>query len=164
MRVLLLSLVLFLVVSAKAQEPNVPVIVGQYELESSTNFVEYMKRVGVGIIMRNLAASATPVTTVSKDGDLWHMRTTTTFTTNDLTFKVGVPFRENTPDGRTCDSIVTLVGDHTFNHVQNCGNGLTGLVTTRDFTGDQLRMVLTIPAIDGAESVVCTRIYKKKPL
>jgi len=139
---------------------NVPVVLGTYELTKSENFEEYMGALGVGIVMRKLAAHASPETTITKNGNQWHFRTTTTFTSSDIKFELGVPFKEDTPDGRSCLSTITAVNDHTFNHVQkNCGGGAEGLLITREFTGNELKMVLTAPSDDGL--IVCKRVYKK---
>ena len=56
---------------------------------------------GVGILKRNLAATAKPSYNIIDEGDgLYNLRTETTFKTTDLRFRVGEEFVEMTGDGR----------------------------------------------------------------
>lgn len=55
---------------------------------------------GVGFALRQIGKSATPVLTVTQNGDEYTIVSSTTFKTAELKFKLGVEFEENTPDGR----------------------------------------------------------------
>lgn len=57
---------------------------------------------GVNFMLRKLAGTAKPTTEISKDGDEYHIKTTTTFKTTEIKFKLNEPFDEETADGRKC--------------------------------------------------------------
>jgi len=128
-------------------------ITGKYELTKSENFEEYMKALGVGIVMRKLASTATPVTEITNEGTDWNIKTSTTFKTTEIKFKLGEEFPEETADGRQCQSKISLEGDNKLVHVQTCkGQTLTIL---REFTDTEMKMTLEAP------EVTCVRVYKK---
>jgi len=129
-------------------------ITGKYELVKSENFEEYMKAVGVNYVMRKMAATATPVAEITQDGDQWKIKTTTTFKTTEISFKLGEEFKEVTADGRNCLATITLENDQRMKHVQKC-DGIN-LTMYRDFTDDGMKMTLEAP-----QNIVSTRIYKK---
>jgi hypothetical protein len=55
--------------------------------------------------MRKMAATATPTTEISQggpNGDEWTIKTSTTFKTTEIKFKLGEEFDEETADGRKC--------------------------------------------------------------
>jgi len=114
-----------------------------------------MKAVGVGMVMRNMAAAATPKTFITKDPatDEWNIKTSTTFKTTEIKFKLGEEFKEETADGRKCLSTITLAGDNKFKHVQNCDG--KNWVMWREFSDKEMKMTLEAP------EVVCTRVYKR---
>jgi len=128
---------------------------GTYELSKSENFNEYMKAVGVGIVMRNMAAAATPKATITHDAgtDEWTVKTSTTFKTTEIKFKFGEQFPEETADGRKCLSTITKQGDNKWKHLQ-VSDGKE-LVMYREFTDAEMKMTLEAP------DVVCTRNYKR---
>jgi len=130
-------------------------IEGTYELTNSENFTEYMKAIGVGVLLRNMAAHATPTTYITHDAatDEWTVKTTTTFKTTEIKFKLGVEFKEETADGRKCTSVITKEGDNKLKHVQTSGDSV--LVNYREFTAEGMKMTLEAPG------VVCTRNYKR---
>jgi len=128
---------------------------GTYELTKSENFNEYMKAVGVGMVMRNMAAAATPKSFITKDpaSDEWTVKTSTTFKTTEIKFKLGEEFKEETADGRKCLSTITQDGENKWKHVQKCdGNDL---VMYREFSDAEMKMTLEAPG------VTCTRVYKR---
>lgn len=84
---------------------------GQYKLEKSEKFDEYMKAIGVGFALRKMGASATPTLTVTRDGDKFNIKTETTFKTSVLEFELGKEFKETTMDGREVNSVVVLEGN-----------------------------------------------------
>nr|WPK49601.1 FABP2 [Viridiscus sp. 1 JF-2023a]WPK49603.1 FABP2 [Viridiscus perviridis] len=84
--------------------------VGKYKLESSENFEEYMKSIGVGMVMRKLGANATPVVTITKNGDVYTVKSETTFKTSEFSFRLGEEFDEETPDGRRVKTIISQEG------------------------------------------------------
>jgi hypothetical protein len=54
------------------------------------------------MVMRKMAAAATPVTEITQQGEDWNIKTSTTFKTTEIKFKLGKEFEEQTADGRNC--------------------------------------------------------------
>ena len=52
------------------------------------------------MVTRKAASSATPVVTVTVNGDHWKIKQVTTFKTHEEEFDVGVEQEKSTPDGR----------------------------------------------------------------
>ncbi|CAG7833766.1 unnamed protein product, partial [Allacma fusca] len=127
-------------------------IEGKYKLTKSENFEEYMKAIGVNMVMRKLAASATPETEISQADGSYKIKTSTTFKTTEINFKLGEPFDEETADGRKCKSTITLDGD-TMIHSQDCGG--TTYEILRKFTDSDMTMILK------HGEVTSTRVYAK---
>ena len=50
--------------------------------------------------MRKMANAATPTQEIKIDGDKWSIKTSTTFKTTDISFKIDEEFDETTGDGR----------------------------------------------------------------
>jgi len=128
---------------------------GSFKLTKSENFDEYMKAIGVGFMLRKMAATATPTTDISQEGDDWSIKTVTTFKTTVINFKLGQEFDETTADGRQCKSTITKEGDNTLVHMQNCG-GQT-LKILREFSDNEMKMILEAPG-----NIVSTRVYQKQ--
>ena len=55
---------------------------------------------GVNFVLRNLAKTSTPVVEISKAGDEYTLKTTTTFKTSEIKFKLGQEFEEARMDGK----------------------------------------------------------------
>ena len=126
--------------------------VGKYKLKTSENFDEYMKAVGVGMMTRKLANAATPVTEITVDGDTYTIKTSTTFKTTEIKFKLGEEFDETTGDGRQVKSTITQDGN-ILHHEQK---GEKPSTITREFKDNQMIMILKV------EEVTCTRVYDKQ--
>jgi fatty acid-binding protein 3 len=125
---------------------------GKYKLKSSENFDEYMKAIGVGLVMRKMAGAATPVQDIKVNGDEYEIKTTTTFKTTEVKFKLGEEFEEVRGDGSKCKSVASLDGNKLM-QVQKDGNKETQI--TREFSGNELKMVMKV------DDVECTRVYDK---
>ncbi|XP_011497803.1 PREDICTED: fatty acid-binding protein, muscle isoform X2 [Ceratosolen solmsi marchali] len=122
----------------------------KYKLSSSKNFDEFMKALGVGIIVRKMGATVSPVVQVTKDNDEYTLKTESTFKNSEIKFKLGEEFEEETPDGRKVKSIVTLDGNK-MTHIQK---GDKQTVIEREFTPTEMTAVMKV------DDIVCTRVYK----
>lgn len=127
---------------------------GTYKLIKSENFDEYMAAIGVGFMLRKMAATATPTCEITQSGDEWNMKTSTTFKTTEIKFKMGEAFDETTADGRKCKSTIAKEGDNKLIHKQICGDQTLDII--REFTDNEMKMILTAPG-----GIVSTRIYQK---
>nr|UEK51492.1 FABP-like protein [Parasacculina yatsui] len=130
---------------------------GKFKMETSENFDEYMKALGVGMVMRKLGNAATPTMEITVSGDEYELKTITTFKTTSIKFKLGEAFEENTADGRTVKSTITVDGN-TLVHEQkgNKEKKEKDSVLRRTFDGDTCTLVCE------ADGVKATRVYKKE--
>lgn len=133
------------------------VMIGKWKLTKSENFDEYMKAIGVGMILRNMANLATPTVEIVKvDDDTWNLITTATFKTTELKFKLdGSEFEETTGDGRKVMTKMTWDETGVLTQDQVGTGNCKGSVLTRTFKDDEMTIVLK------CGDVVSTRVYKK---
>ncbi|CAK5024355.1 unnamed protein product [Meloidogyne enterolobii] len=82
--------------------------VGKWKLTDSDNFNDYLKEVGVGMVVRATAAAVKPVLEFVVDGDNWKMTSTSTFANWVCDFKIGESKEQKTADGRTLMSTFTF--------------------------------------------------------
>lgn len=122
----------------------------KYKLESSENFDEYMKELGVGIVYRKMGNSVSPTVELKRDGQKYSFNTTSTFKTSSFSFNLGEDFDYETLDGRKVTSVVTLEGN-TLTQLEK-GDKPTTIV--REFSPENLVATMTIGDIK------CVRTYK----
>ncbi|XP_018016451.1 sodium/calcium exchanger regulatory protein 1 [Hyalella azteca] len=132
-------------------------IVGKYKMESSEGFDEFMKALGVGLVMRKMASTATPSLEISENEGTYTMKTVTTFKTTEISFKLGEPFTETTADGRVVQSTITLDGNTmTHKQVGDKEKNEKDSILTRVFNDTGIDMECKV------DDVVCKRIYKRQ--
>jgi fatty acid-binding protein 7 len=122
----------------------------KYKLASSEKFDEYMKAIGVGLVVRKMGKAASPVIELALNGDEYTLTSQSTFKNTTLTFKLGEEFEEKTPDGPKVKSLITPDGNKLI-HIQK-GEKQTNVI--REFSEDKVKMTLTV------NDIVSTRIYK----
>ena len=122
----------------------------KYKLEKSENFDEYMKELGVGLVLRKMGNSVSPTIELTKNGDVYTLTTSSTFKTSSVNFKLGEEFDEETLDGRHVKSIVTLDGNK-FIHEQK-GDKPTTVI--REYTENEVTVTCTIGDVKSV------RVYK----
>jgi len=133
-------------------------IIGTYKLDTSENFDEFMKALGVGMVMRKMANAATPVVTVTKEEDeTYNIKQVTTFKTTEIKFKLGEEFDETTADGRVVKSTITLDGN-TLKHKQvgDAAKKEKDSTMDREFTDTHMNMFCKV------DDITCTRKYKRQ--
>ncbi|GAB1609999.1 fatty acid-binding protein homolog 5-like [Argonauta hians] len=82
---------------------------GHWKLVKSENFEEYLKACNVSLVLRKVASNLTTYDEITQDPDLTcHLILTSTFTSNELTFKLGEPFSEVTPSGNHMKTTITI--------------------------------------------------------
>ncbi|XP_023236636.1 fatty acid-binding protein-like isoform X2 [Centruroides sculpturatus] len=124
---------------------------GKYKLVSSENFEDFMKALGVGMVMRKLGATSKPTVEISQDGDTWSIKTITTFKTSEIKFKLGEEFEETRMDGSVVKTVITLED----NKLIQKQFGDKEVVITRELDGEKLKVICTV------DNIVSTRIYDK---
>lgn len=128
-------------------------IIGSFTLVKSEGFDEFMKALGVGMVMRKMGNSATPTVTFSEAGGEYTMKTTTTFKTTEIKFKIGEPFPETTMDGREAQTTFSLEGSK-LTQVQKASKGPDATYVRIFAEAD----MTTICEVAGIKS---TRVYKR---
>ncbi|XP_026271771.1 fatty acid-binding protein, muscle isoform X2 [Frankliniella occidentalis] len=124
----------------------------KFKLSSSEKFDDYMKALGVSFVTRQVGNAVSPVVHLTVDGDKYTLTSTSSFKTSTISFKLGEPFDQETPDGRKVKATITLEGDNTLVENQE-GSGKTTKIV-REFSANEIKMILTV------DNIVCTRIYK----
>lgn len=127
---------------------------GNWKMEKSENFDDFMKAVGVGLVMRKMGNSAKPSQHITVEGDQWTLKTTSTFKNTEIKFKLGEAFDETTADGRKVKTTMSMDGDNKL--VQTQEHKEHPAVMTRELTDDN-NMVMACQAGD----VIARRYYSK---
>jgi len=110
-----------------------------------------MKAVGVGLVMRKMANAATPTQEIKVEDGTWSIKTSTTFKTTDISFKIGEEFDETTGDGRKVKTTCKMEGDALVQDQK----GSPDSILSREIKDGKMHMILKV------NDIVCTRIYKK---
>jgi len=131
-------------------------LLGTWALESQEGFDEYMKHLGVGMVLRKMGNTLKPDFIVSKDGDTWKMVTSSTFKTTEVSFQEGVEFDEKTADDRDVKATITFDGEKMIHAQKDPANAANDTVIERFVEGDTL--VTTVKCGD----LVAKRVYSKK--
>lgn len=127
----------------------------KYKLDKSENFEEYMKALGVGLIMRKMGNQVYPTVELIKEGDSYTLNTTSTFKSSSIKFKEGEEFDEVTVDGRNVKSTCTFEGENKLLHEQkDSKDGTLVSKISREFNAHEMIAEMT------AGEVVCKRTYK----
>jgi len=131
-------------------------LVGKWNLESSENFEEYMKALGVGFATRKIGNSVKPTYTISNDGNTWTIKLESTFKNTEIKFTEGVEFDEETLDGRKAKSTVTLEGDKLVQVQKDASSGAVATTIHREVNAED-KFVQTLEC-QGVKSV---RVFKR---
>jgi len=131
-------------------------LIATWALESQEGFDEYMKHIGVGMLLRKMGNTLKPDFTVSKDGDTWKMVTASTFKTTEVSFQEGVEFDETTADDRPVKSTITFDGEKMIHAQKDPAKPANDTVIER-FLEDG-KLVTLVKCGD----IVAKRVYSKK--
>merc|ERR1711872_847248 len=129
---------------------------GKYTRVSAENYDEFLKVLNVGFLLRKAATASTPVMEISETDGNWIMKTSTTMKAMELKFKLGVPFEEETTDGRKCETTVTMEGNKLITMQKALKNGQKDVKAVREFTDDKVTMSTTV---DGVTAV---QVFKRE--
>jgi len=126
---------------------------GKWKMESSDNFEEYLKAVGIGMATRKVAASSKPnnVITAEPNG-VYNIRSESSFKNHDTKFKLNEEFEEHMADGRKARTLIKLEGGKL---IQDQKADVHSIIT-RELTDDNT-LVLKLTA----NGVTSTRVFKR---
>ncbi|XP_071946262.1 myelin P2 protein-like [Antedon mediterranea] len=137
--------------------PSADKFVGVYGLHKSENFDEYMKALGVGMILRNLGNTAKPTLTVTANGDSLKFFSQTTLKNTTIEFTIGKEAESSTMDGRKIKSTVVWDGEK-LKEVQVSVDGKGKTTTIEREMNDEGDLVITCTV----DNIVGVRVYRKK--
>ncbi|CAN0321457.1 cellular retinoic acid-binding protein 2-like [Lethenteron reissneri] len=131
---------------------------GTWKMKSSEKFEDYLKELGINVMLRKMAAAAKPTVEIRQDGENFYIKTWTSIRSTEVNFKVGEEFEEETMDGRKMKSVVKWEKDDKLQCVQLPLKG-DGLQTewSREMVSEN-ELILTMSCKDA----VCTRVYVKE--
>ena len=132
-------------------------LVGTWDLESSENWEEYMKELGVGLILRKAAGAIKPIIHILNNGKEWTFQARSTLKNMDLTVTEDVEFDETTPDGTHCKSIIHNDGQKIVHEQKDAKKNTIRSVITREIDAND-RLIITYVA----GSVTCKRTFKRR--
>ncbi|KAI4811030.1 hypothetical protein KUCAC02_013956, partial [Chaenocephalus aceratus] len=141
-------------------ERKIPDFAGTWEMKTSENFEELLKKLGVNMMLRMIAvkAASKPLVEITQDGETLSIKTSTTVRTTHITFTVGQEFNEITVDGRPCTSHPRWETDSKISCEQTLQKGEGPKTSwTREITNDG-KLILTM----GADNVICSRVYERQ--
>eukprot|EP00090_Calanus_glacialis_P019662 TRINITY_DN3016_c0_g1_i1.p1 TRINITY_DN3016_c0_g1~~TRINITY_DN3016_c0_g1_i1.p1 ORF type:complete len:163 (-),score=42.47 TRINITY_DN3016_c0_g1_i1:151-639(-) len=127
-------------------------MLGEYVLETSDGFNDYMWQLGVNWFTRKIACALYPTATNKQtpNGDIT-VETSSTFKSTSITFRLDTPFEESTADGRTVSTTAVVNGNKIVK--TQVGNPTT--IETREFleNGDRMILIHTMPSEPSIKSV-----------
>ncbi|CAF0851403.1 unnamed protein product [Brachionus calyciflorus] len=130
-------------------------LVGTWDLVESQNWDEYLKEIGVGMIMRTAASKMKPTAIISRDGNTWTLKSVSTLKTTEITGTEGVEFEEKTPDDRVVKSTIRVEGEKMIQEQRDRKTGEVVTTIVREVVDGKLVATIT------AGKVVCKRIYSR---
>ena len=122
----------------------------KYKLFNSENFDEFMKALGVSLLIRKMGSSVSPVVELTENNGLYTLKTTSPFKSSEIKFKLGEEFEEETPDGRKVKCVCSLDG----NKLVQIQKGEKQTTIEREFSPTEMKAIMKV------DDVVCTRVYK----
>jgi len=129
--------------------------IGKWKMESSENFEDYLKAIGIGMATRKIAGSQKPNNVISAEPNgVYNIRSESSFKNHDMKFKLNEEFEEHTADGRKAKTTMRLEGGKL---IQDQKADVHSIIT-RELTDDNtLHVTLT------ANGVTSTRLFKRLP-
>merc|ERR1711928_73605 len=128
---------------------------GKFTRVSADNYDEFLKALNVGFLLRKASSASTPVMEITESDGNWTMKTSTSMKSMELKFKLGVPFDEETADGRKCTTTVTMKDNTLITSQINKAHGGPDVRAVRVFEDDKLTMTISVGDVSS------THVYKR---
>ncbi|CAF1097632.1 unnamed protein product [Brachionus calyciflorus] len=84
---------------------------GSWILEKNENMDEFLKELGVNLLIRKAAKIVTPTIIISSQDKHWSIKMRSSFKNKDSEFNIGEEIDEETPDGKKIRCLYYLEGD-----------------------------------------------------
>jgi len=128
---------------------------GTWKIVESVKFDEYMKAIGVGLVMRKAGNATKPVLTIKFDGKVFEYSSVSTFKTITGKHPIDEEFDETTPDGRKCKSVISFADNKLVRTQKWNGSNVTTISRSINSKG-QLIMDLEY------DKVKAYKVYEKQ--
>lgn len=138
-------------------------MIGDFQMESSVGFNDFMWELGVNFVTRNIANNLYPLQKIrqqDQDGQI-SINTETSFRCTETKFILGVAWQETTADGRETTTTAKLEENKLIKHqIPEASTGYHTTFEIREFLddGETMKLHLEIPA---KPAIICQRIYKR---
>ncbi|XP_050405974.2 fatty acid-binding protein homolog 5 [Patella vulgata] len=114
-------------------------LLGNWKLEKNENWDEFMSAMGMNFVLRKVASKLTVCQEIIQNGDNWEINMTSTFKNKSIKFQLGVPFDDETMNGRKIKATFTLKDDVLILNQKGIKEGDSDMVVTRQVDeNDQL--------------------------
>ncbi|XP_041375336.1 sodium/calcium exchanger regulatory protein 1-like [Gigantopelta aegis] len=133
-------------------------LVGNWRLETNENIDQYMKTIGVGFFLRKLANKITSYEEIKQDGEFWEIHFTSTFKNDVIRFKLGELFEEETMDGKTVKTVMSVDGGKLIQYQNGVKEGDLDREAVRELQ-DEDTMTVTFTAV--GTGISAKRIFKR---
>ena len=136
-------------------------MIGDFQMESSEGFDEFMYEMGVNVFTRKIANQLYPLQKIRQDpaDELITIETLTSFKNTKIEFKLGETWEEYTADGRYTQTTATVEGDSLVKF-QVLGQHTTYEIRQFKEEGKEMLLHLVIPA---KPDIICKRVFKRLP-
>ncbi len=123
---------------------------GQWKLDRSENFENFLKACGLNFIYRNMALGVKPSVHISQDGDSFIIVTKTSYRTNEWKFSIGEEFDNYVPwdSDKTHKMIAEIVDGKLIIRVLDASEGQGSPVFIREIVGEELVLTQRLAGVE----------------
>ncbi|CAF4415633.1 unnamed protein product [Rotaria sp. Silwood2] len=89
-----------------ASSNSIESLIGTWDHVRSENLDDFLKEVGVPMLIRMVAKRSNPRVVISKNDDVWTIRTETALKTQTTSFTPGIEFTDTTPGGQEVQTLI----------------------------------------------------------
>nr|WLG17451.1 fatty acid-binding protein D [Brachionus koreanus] len=129
---------------------------GTWILESKENFEEFLKALGVGLVLRKIAKKITPTLIINGEANKWSVKMRSTFKNLEYNFNLGEEFDDETIDGRKVKCLFKLEGNKLITEQRDFKTKEI-IATVEKFVDANDHMIEHL----YAKNVVAKRIFKR---
>merc|ERR1712045_1103557 len=144
------------------QSPLPEYMLGDFQLETSEGFSDYMYEIGVNWFTRTIACTLYPTArnSITSDGKI-KINTWSTFKSSEITFQLNTPFKGTTADGREVTTTPLLYGNKLVKDQKNSADRSKDSIETREFSSDGQTMTL-IHTMPNNPKIKSVRVYRRQ--
>ncbi|CAF3307238.1 unnamed protein product [Rotaria sp. Silwood2] len=131
-----------------ASSNTIESLIGTWDHVRSENLDDFLKEVGVPMLIRMMATRSNPRVVISEKDGVWTIRTETILKTQTTTFTPGVEFTDTTPGGQ---QVQTLIVFENGTWIQRITDPKVKETVVKRFVNDQGLQQVNITTINDTE-------------